>query len=82
MRALGSSWAELLDRAREGERRLPGGVDAAALAAKLRRLVPAEQLAVLEVADRVALGTGSLRERLAAAGVEGTVATGVGGARW
>jgi hypothetical protein len=62
-------WTEVLDRARDG---LPlPGVDAEVLVRKLRQLVPAEQIAVLEVADRVELGTGPLRERLAAAGVEG-----------
>jgi hypothetical protein len=69
MREMSALWAEPLDRARDGGT-LPGVV-AEALARKLRQLTPAEQVAVLEVADRAALGTGSLRERLAAAGVEG-----------
>jgi hypothetical protein len=67
VRDAGRLWAEVLDRHRD---RLPlPGVDAERLAAKLRRLVPAELVALLEVADRVALATGSLRERLAAAGI-------------
>lgn len=68
MRDVGRLWAEVLDFVREG-RALPG-VDAERLSRKLRQLVPAEQVAVLEVADRVALDAeGSLRERLAAAGL-------------
>ena len=63
---VGTLWAEILDRSREGP--LPG-IEAPILAAKLRRLVPAELVAMLEVADRVAVGSGSLRERLAAAGL-------------
>ena len=69
MRSVSSLWAEVLDRAREGER-LPG-VDPDKLARKLRQLVPAEQVAVLEVADQVAAARGSLRERLAVVGLEG-----------
>jgi hypothetical protein len=69
VRDIGALWAELLDRAREGERLL--GVDPDQLARKLRQLVPAEQVAVLEVADQVAAAGGPLRERLAVAGVEG-----------
>lgn len=69
MRDLSASRAELLERAREGER-LPG-VDAKELADKLRCLRATEQVAVLEVADQVAAARGSLRERLALAGVEG-----------
>jgi hypothetical protein len=67
MRQVGALWAEVLDRAREG-RTLPG-VDAEALARKLRQLTTAEQIAVLEVADRVALAAGPLRARLARAGI-------------
>lgn len=68
MRDVGRLWAEVLDRARDGLR-LPS-VDAERLSRKLRQLVPAEQVAVLEVADRVALDAeGSLRERLVAAGL-------------
>ncbi len=66
---ISAPWAEFLDRAREGER--PPGVDPERLALKLRRLLPAEQVAVLEVADQVAAVTSSLRERLGAAGVGG-----------
>jgi hypothetical protein len=69
VRDISALWAELLDRAREGERLL--GVDPDKLARKLRQLVPTEQVAVLEVADQVAAADGSLRERLAVAGVEG-----------
>jgi hypothetical protein len=69
VRDISALWAELLDRAREGERLL--GVDPDKLARKLRQLVPAEQIAVLEVADQVAAAGGPLRERLAVAGVEG-----------
>jgi hypothetical protein len=70
VRDISALWAELLDRAREGER--PPGVDAEELACKLRRMVPVEQITGLEVADQVAAGTGSLRERLIAAGIGGT----------
>ena len=68
MRDASRVWAEVLDRARDG---LPlPGVDAEVLVRKLRQLGSAEQVAVLEVADRAALAQGSIRERLAAAGVE------------
>lgn len=68
MRDVGRLWAEVLDHARDG-RALPG-VEPERLSRKLRQLVPAEQIAVLEIADRVALGAeGSLRERLVAAGL-------------
>jgi hypothetical protein len=69
MRQVGALWAEVLDRDREGQH-LPG-VDAEALARKLRQMTTAEQIAVLEVADRAALAAGPLRARLAAAGVGG-----------
>ncbi len=69
MRDISALWAELLDRGRDGEH-LPD-VDPEELARKLRRLVPAEQVAVLEVADQAAARPGSLREQLAAARVEG-----------
>lgn len=58
-----TAWARLLDGLEEG--RSPPGVDAAALTTKLRELSLPEKVAVLEVADRAALGTGSWRERLA-----------------
>ena len=67
-RDLSRLWAEVLDRARDGS--LPG-VDAEALVRKRRQLVPAEQVAVLEVADRAALAQGDIRTRLAAAGLTG-----------
>src|SRR5687768_10140122 len=63
-------WGRLMDRRREG-RQLPDGVDAEALADKVRRLMLGEQLRLLELADRAAMAAGSLRERLVAAGVEG-----------
>jgi hypothetical protein len=62
---ISTAWARLLYRIEEG--RSPLGIDAAALATKVRELSLPEKVAVLEVADRVALGTGSWRERLAAA---------------
>jgi hypothetical protein len=68
LRDLSRLWAEVMDRSRDGS--LPG-IDAETLTRKLRQLVPAEQVAVLEVADRAALAQGSIRERLAAAGIEG-----------
>jgi hypothetical protein len=66
LRDLSRLWAEVTDRSRDGS--LPG-VDAEVLVRKLRQLGSAEQVAVLEAADRVALARGSIRERLAAAGV-------------
>ena len=60
-------WAVLQDDARDG--RAPPGIEPEPLAAKLRRLTSGELVAVLEVADRVARAQGSIRERLAAAGV-------------
>jgi hypothetical protein len=66
IRDLSRLWAEVLDRARDWS--LPG-VDAEVLVRKLRQLGSAEQVTVLEVADRVALAQGSIRERLAAAGM-------------
>jgi len=68
LRDLSRLWAEVMDRSRDGS--LPG-IDAETLTRKLRQLVPAEQVAALEVADRAALAQGSIRERLAAAGIEG-----------
>ena len=70
MRDISALWAELLDCAREGER-LPDGVNAEALANKMRRLTLGEQLGLLELADQVAVGAGSLRERLVSAGMKG-----------
>ena len=67
VRDAGRLWAEVLDCARDG-RRLPG-VEPETLARKLRQMTVAEQIAALEVADRVAVAAGTLRERLAAAGV-------------
>jgi hypothetical protein len=66
IRDLSRLWAEITDRARDGS--LPG-VDAEALVRKLRQIGSAEQVAVLEVADRAALAQGSIRERLATAGL-------------
>jgi hypothetical protein len=60
-------WAVLQDDARDG--RAPPGIDPEQLATKLRRLTSGELVALLEVADRVARAPGSIRERLAAAGV-------------
>jgi hypothetical protein len=60
-------WAMLQDEARDG--RAPPGIEPEKLAARLRALTSGELVAVLEVADRVALAPGSIRERLAAAGV-------------
>ena len=60
-------WAVLEDDARDG--RAPPGIEPERLAAKLRRLTSGELVAVLEVADRVARAPGSIRERLAVAGV-------------
>jgi hypothetical protein len=60
-------WAVLQDEARDG--RAPPGIDPGKLAARLRALTSGELVAVLEVADRVAWAPGSIRERLAAAGV-------------
>jgi hypothetical protein len=62
-------WAVLQGNAREGL--APPSVDPEQLAGKLRRLSNAEQLALLEIADRVALAPGTIRQRLAAAGIEG-----------
>lgn len=64
---ISTAWARLLDDIEAG-RSLPG-VDAAALTSKLRALSLPEKVAVLEVADRAALGTDSWGERLAAAGM-------------
>ena len=66
---VGGLWAELLERHREGPP-LPDGVDAEELANKVRRLSLAERLGLLELADQVAAALGSLRERLAVAGVK------------
>jgi hypothetical protein len=60
-------WAVLQDDARDG--RAPPGIEPEPLAARLRALTSGELVAVLEVADRVARAPGSIRERLAAAGV-------------
>ena len=60
-------WAVLQDEARDG--RAPPGIEPEPLAARLRALTSGELVAVLEVADRVARAQGSIRERLAAAGV-------------
>jgi hypothetical protein len=60
-------WAVLQDEARDG--RAPPGIDPGKLAARLRALTSGELVAVLETADRVALAQGTIRERLAAAGV-------------
>jgi hypothetical protein len=70
MRDVSALWGELLDLAREGER-LPDRVNAEELAGKVRRLTVGEQLGLLELADRTAMGDGSLRERLIAAGIGG-----------
>ena len=59
--------AVLQDDARDG--RAAPGIDPEPLAARLRALTSGELVAVLEVADRVARAQGSIRERLAAAGV-------------
>ena len=60
-------WAVLQDDARD--RGVPPGIEPEPLAAKLRQLTSGELVAMLEVADRVARAPGSIRERLAAAGV-------------
>jgi hypothetical protein len=60
-------WAEMADRHRE-QQPLPG-VDGEQLASRLRALAGPERLALLEIADRAAVAGGSVRERLAAAGV-------------
>jgi hypothetical protein len=62
-------WALLLDDARDG--RVPPGVDPEQLAGRLRALTSSEMVALLEVADRVALAKGTIRERLVEAGVRG-----------
>jgi hypothetical protein len=58
-------WAVLQDEARDG--RAPPGIDPRKLAARLRALTSGELVAVLEIADRVARASGTIRERLAAA---------------
>ena len=60
-------WAVLQDEARDG--RAPPGIDPEQLAGRLRAMTSGELVAVLEVADRVALAQGTIRERLAAVGV-------------
>ena len=60
-------WAVLQDDARDG--RAPPGIEPEPLAARLRALTSGELVAVLEVADRVARASGTIREKLMLAGV-------------
>jgi hypothetical protein len=60
-------WAAVQDDARD-RRALPG-IEPEQLAARLRRLTSGELLALLEVADKVALASGTIRERLASVGL-------------
>jgi hypothetical protein len=62
---ISAAWARLLDRTEE-DLLLPAA-EAATLAGKIRELSLPEKVSVLEVADRVALSTGSWRERVVAA---------------
>jgi hypothetical protein len=68
IRDLSRLWGEIADRARDGD--LPG-VDTEVLIRKLRQLGSAQQIATLEAADQVAAAEGTIRERLAAAGLTG-----------
>jgi hypothetical protein len=60
-------WAVLQDEARDG-RSLPG-IEPERLASRLHAMTGGELLAMLEIADKVSLAQGSIRERLALAGV-------------